>query len=59
MSEQLKQILAQLERLCNDYPNSVAAFQVAAVGVDGLPLCAYTLFVDADAPANGEKGVIH
>lgn len=48
MTEQLKNILGELERLCATYPEEITAFKLDVIGQCGASLANFTFLADAD-----------
>lgn len=48
MTEQLKSILSEIERLCMTYPDEVTAFKLDVIGQGGSSLVNFTFSADAE-----------
>lgn len=47
MTEQLKSILSEIERLCMTYPDEITAFKLDVIGQSGASLANFTFLANA------------
>lgn len=59
MTEQLKSMLAELERLCATYPDEITAFKLDVIGQCGATLANFTFLADADPAKQASQQTIN
>ncbi|MGL5600613.1 hypothetical protein HVY04_17900 [Citrobacter freundii] len=59
MTEQLKKLLAELERLCMTYPDEITAFKLDVIGQGGTSLANFTFLADADPAKQASQQTVN